>query len=121
MMNDGEIIVVLEDDGEVDLSFDDRINIIQTHNHDELQNLDYESSGHTGFVPSKLSLLPQASKQTSNERLSLFVSDNGTPSHITIKEISERIIRTADEIPSDLQEGQYLFLEKKEEEIENGD
>ena len=46
--------------------------------HNELDNLDYESSGHTGFMPAKLSLLPKVPKAVQNGHLLLTTYDKNT-------------------------------------------
>jgi len=53
-MNDGEIVIIFEDEDDLDISFDDKINIIATHKHSELEELDFEHSGHTGFAPANV-------------------------------------------------------------------
>ncbi|MBR3208868.1 MAG: hypothetical protein IKF82_01225 [Bacilli bacterium] len=68
------------------------------------------------YAPKRLNLLSSASPNVPNERLSLFANDeNNNPIKISIEDIGKRIIRTANEIPSDLQVGQYLRLIKEEQ------
>lgn len=106
---------VVTDDGD-DLSIDtkDTISVLEPRYHNELRGLDYEEAGHTGFMPSKLSLLDDIDASVSNDRISLLASVEGTPSKITVQELQARIIRTVDEVPDDLQEGQYLFKKIEE-------
>ena len=128
-MIDGEINVIFEDDDElqldmndddeVNVDFNDRLNVIITHKHNELENLDYEEAGHTGFTPSRLNLLANVDNDVSNERLIVMANVDNVASKISVRQLQERMIRTASEIPSDLQIGQYLFLEKNE--IEEGE
>lgn len=87
-------------------------------NHPDLLNLDYEHSGHTGFMPSKPSLLPELPKDIPNERLSLSVYDNETneSGKIEFNDFIGRVIKTSSSVPADLQKGQFLFLQVNEEE-----
>lgn len=108
--------------------------------HSQLEGLDFESSGHIGFASEKqLNLLKsEVDKNTlelNNKMLNLdntkvskrlentpiltvknsknqyiFVDNNGVDSKISIKDINNRLLRTVDEIPSDMEEGEYIFL-----------
>lgn len=113
----------VEDENPIHIDFNDRLNVIITHKHNELDNLDYEDAGHTGFTPSRLNLLANVGNSVTNDRLVVMANVDNVASKITARQLQDRIIRTASEIPNDLQEGQYLFLEKNEnqevEEIEN--
>ena len=82
--------------------------------HSALYNLDYEHSGHTGFMPSRLSILPEINQNDSNERLTLSVYDSNSDSakKINFSNFAARIIRTSNtQMPNDIQKGQYVFLE----------
>lgn len=101
------------------------INILSVKDHNQLNNLDYEHSGHTGFasqkelenyVPKKLSLLPDVDSTSNRSSILLYADDNGKSCKISIKDMLSKQIRTSSVIPNDLQEGEYLFLELKEEE-----
>lgn len=118
-----EIIVTLETP-EVDVNIDDKISIIPPYNHNELHNLDYEHSGHTGFastehlnllVPKRLSVLPTLDDMANNDTAMLYVDNNGNDSKISISKLRKRMIKQGDSIPTDLQAGEYLFLEIKED------
>ena len=87
-------------------------------NHAELENLDYEHSGHTGFMPSKLSLLPEVPSTTNNSRLSLSVYNEDTQEsgRINLNDFAGRIIKAVSEVPADAQKGQFLFLQISKEE-----
>lgn len=75
-MND-DIIVVLDDDNldaileedDMDVHMNEEINIVDIDgaDHSKLDNLDYESSGHTGFAP--LSILNYIRVNEENEEL----------------------------------------------------
>lgn len=101
------------------------INILPVKDHNQLNNLDYEHSGHTGFasqkelenyVPKKLSLLPDVDSTSNRASILLYADDNGKSCKISIKDMLSKQIRTSSVIPDDLQEGEYVFLELKEEE-----
>lgn len=104
----------VEDENPIHIDFNDRLNVIITHKHNELDNLDYEDAGHTGFTPSRLNLLANVGNSVNNERLVVMANVDNVASKITARQLQDRMIRTASEIPSDLQVGQYLFLEKQE-------
>lgn len=122
---DDELSIVLEDPSEMDIDFSDKLSIIPIDGapHNKLGNLDYEEAGHTGFMPGRGSLLSLIPKSKKNSQISLLALDEeDTPSKMGINDIKDRIIRQYgenDEIPDDLQEGQYIYL-LKEEEIQNG-
>ena len=66
-------------------------------------------------VPKKLSLLPDVNPASSRSSILLYADDNGNSCKISIKELLSKQIRTSSVIPKDLQEGEYLFLEIKED------
>lgn len=110
---------------EIDVYIDKPINILPQYDHNKLNNLDYENSGHTGFasqkelenyVPKKLSLLPDVDSTSNRASILLYADDNGKSCKISIKDMLSKQIRTSSVIPDDLQEGEYVFLELKEEE-----
>lgn len=117
-----DIVVILEDEEEivvdsqveddVEVNLDDRLTIIQPTQHNELEGLDYESSGHTGFVPARLSTLPDLNKMHDRMSVMVYVDDNGVDSKISMKDMFGLFIRTGNEKPADMQAGEYLFLEK---------
>lgn len=122
-MND-EIKIIFQEDN-VKININDKLNIIRPTNHNELMGLDYESSGHTGFasskqveelnnnvIPRRLSIFPKV--ENSNRRMCMiYVDDNGKDSQISMSDMLSKIIRTSNDIPQDLQVGEYLFLEKE--------
>lgn len=108
---------------DLSLNFDDRIVVKQEYieaDHTKLDNLDYESSGHTGFMPSRLTLLPSIEKDILNHRLILPIYDVGSSktNNISFDNLKDRIIKTCENIPDDLQKGQYIFVEVKKEDSE---
>lgn len=120
-MANNAVKIRLSDPKPMHISFDDKIVLKYVSlDHDDLENLDYEHSGHTGFMPSKLNLLPELSKDVSNDRLklSVFDSEGNDTSQISFKDLAGRIIKTTGKnLPTDLQEGQYLFVEIEKEDI----
>lgn len=108
---DEDLIIRFEDEEDLDLSFDEDINL-EVKYHNELQGLDYEEAGHTGFTPSRLSLLNNVGSDVTNQRLVVMANVDNVASKITANDLRKRMIRTESSIPNDLQVGQYLFLEK---------
>ena len=66
-------------------------------------------------VPKKLSLLPDVNPTSSRSSILLYADDNGKSCKISIKELLSKQIRTSSIVLDDLQEGEYLFLEIKED------
>lgn len=100
----------------VDLS--QELSIIPPTRHSDLLGLDYEASGHTGFasaealsvlVPKRLNVLPRSALR--NRDALVYVDNDGTPEHATMRGILDTKIRTATTIPDDFQQGDYIFLE----------
>lgn len=104
----------------------DKINVTQitgNSDHDKLNNLDYEHSGHTGFASSEqvklclskdLSVLPKNNLQNRNAKIYLYddmlsVKETQT----TIQELLNAKIKTVSSVPDNLQNGDYIFLERK--------
>lgn len=86
--------------------------------HSKLDNLDYEHSNHTGFMPKKLSLLPKLQNGVKNNRLSLvgYDKDSEESYEIDFDDVRKRIIKTTDVRSLNDQKGQYIFLEINKEE-----
>jgi len=113
-----EIRIKLSDPDSIKLNFNDRIVLKYVEpNHSKLSNLDYENSGHTGFMPSRPSLLPDLPKNVENNRISLlaFNTNDNEACKIDLNDFAGRIIKTVSSVPSDSQKGQYLFLQINEE------
>ena len=114
----------LKEKTQTKLNLSSNISIIPPTYHSELLGLDYESSGHTGFASKKelsllqpkrlneISILP---KEDDRSKAFIFVDNNGSDSKISIKDMLSTKIRTVKELPNDLQEEDYIFLEMKEE------
>ena len=109
---------------EIDIDIDKSINILPQYDHSKLNNLDYENSGHTGFasskdlenyVPKQLSILPKVDDSHNRSSILIYANDNGESCYISMRDMLSKQIRTSSSIPSDMQTGEYLFLEKKEE------
>lgn len=107
----------------------DKINVTQitgNSDHDQLNNLDYEHSGHTGFasearlnaveqatVPKRLDALPVMGNMSNRGTAYLYVDNNGKSEKISIRQALATLIRTGTEKPDDMQVGEYLFLKKE--------
>ena len=109
---------------EIDIDIDKSINVLPQYDHSKLNNLDYENSGHTGFasskdlenyVPKQLSILPKVDDSHNRSSILIYANDNGKSCYISMKDMLSKQIRTSSSIPSDMQTGEYLFLEKKED------
>lgn len=109
---------------EIDIDIDKSINVLPQYDHNKLNNLDYENSGHTGFasskdlenyVPKQLSILPKVDDSHNRSSILIYANDNGESCYISMKDMLSKQIRTSSAIPSDMQPGEYLFLEKKED------
>lgn len=109
---------------EIDIDIDKSINVLPQYDHSKLNNLDYENSGHTGFasskdlenyVPKQLSILPKVDDSHNRSSILIYANDNGESCYISMRDMLSKQIRTSSAIPSDMQPGEYLFLEKKEE------
>lgn len=84
------------------VSVSDKINVTQitgNSDHDKLNNLDYERSGHTGFasearlnaveqatVPKRLDALPVMDNMSNRETAYLYVDNNGKSEKISIRQ-----------------------------------
>lgn len=111
------------------VSVSDKINVTQitgNSDHDKLNNLDYEHSGHTGFaseirlnaveqatVPKRLDALPVIGNMSNRGTAYLYVDNNGKSEKISIRQALATLIRTDTKKPDDMQVGEYLFLKKE--------
>lgn len=112
---DEDIIIEVEQPEPIEIDLTDKIVLKYVEpDHKKLDNLDYEQAGHTGFTPGRLNLLDNVSNDISNDRLHVVANVGDRPSKLTVTDLQKRIIRTSDEIPNDLQVGQYLLLKKNE-------
>lgn len=132
-----QIDVTLEEK-RVDLNFGESIYIQQTKDHSQLENLDYEHSGHTGFASSQelsvlentvgeiqtelslldnkyiqkdLSILPSVSLSDNRDNMTIYIDNNGTPSKANLKETLGTILRLDSQVPSTMQNGEFLMLD----------
>ena len=112
---DNNIRIRVTNPNDTHLNFDDKISIKYIRSeHNLLDNLDYENSGHTGFMPQKISLLPETSKSIPNNRLSLPVFDKNesAATNLPLDELSKRIIRVSNENDTEpIHPGQFIFKE----------
>lgn len=112
--NPNQIRINLGSPKGININMDDRLVIrTGTSDHSQLSNLDYENSGHTGFMPKKLSLLNPLpnNSQTQNLRLVLFDTSTEESYKATIGDVRNRIIKTESSSYVNTEEGQYVFVE----------
>lgn len=120
------ISISQEDNLHVNLNPEDNINVDFNNrlvlkyvepDHSKLDNLDYENSGHTGFMPAKLSLLPRVPKAVQNGHLMLSTYNTNTEetNSIELDDLRKRIIKTSTAFSSTDQKGQYIFIEINKE------
>ena len=122
-----DIKIIIENPNPIKIDMSDKINLIRlTDYHNELQNLDYEHSGHTGFASQKeLNILEQKVVPKDFSTLSIIPNDfdksdayvyvdyNNTSNKVTISNIVDKKIRTVEEVPSDWKINEYIFEEIK--------
>ena len=122
-----DIKIIIDNPNPIKIDMSDKINLIRlTDYHNELQNLDYEHSGHTGFASQKeLSILEQKVVPKDFSTLSIVPNDfdksdayvyidyNNTSNKISISNIVDKKIRTVEEVPSDWKNNEYIFEEIK--------
>ena len=126
-MNNDIKIIIDEPNNPIKINMSDKLNIIRlTDYHNELQNLDYEHSGHTGFASQKeLNILEQKVVPKDFSTLSIIPNDfdkseayvyvdyNNTSNKVSISNIVDKKIRTVVETPSDWKNNEYIFEEVK--------
>ena len=71
------------DSNDIIISMDDNIEL-ELKYHKDLQWLDYERSGHTGFMPSDPSNLNDFDSEATNEQIELFGNDSTNPGKISL-------------------------------------
>lgn len=72
-----------------------------------------EQEGYEFYAPKRLEVLTTVNNSTPNNRVTLFVNDNGNPAKMNIDELRDRIVRTSDNgVPSDTQINQYILIKK---------
>lgn len=120
------ISISQEDNLHINLNPEDNINVDFNNrlvlkyvepDHSKLDNLDYENSGHTGFMPAKLSLLPRVPRAVQNGHLMLSTYNTNTEetNSIEFDDLRKRIIKTSTAFSSADQKGQYIFIEINKE------
>lgn len=98
--------------------------ILASQNHDELQHLDYEHSGHTGFasaeqvsllLPKDISVLPK--NDLTNRSAKIYIYDPSLSiqeTQVSVEDLLDSKIKTVQSVPDNLQTNDYIFLEVKE-------
>lgn len=113
-IEDEPVRISLSDPCPVKLSFNDEIVIKQIEpDHRRLSNLDYENSGHVGFMPNKLSLLPELPSTTSNRNLRMSLFDTNTEESYVVDfdDVRKRIIKTEGSSYVHTNKDEYVFIE----------
>lgn len=95
--------------------------IIASQNHDDLQHLDYEHSGHTGFasaeqvsllLPKNISVLPK--NDLTNRNAKIYIYDPSLQeTQVSVGDLFDSKIKTVQSVPDNLQTNDYIFLEVK--------
>lgn len=78
------------EDEDLVVSMDDNIEL-EVKYHRELEGLDYNEAGHTGFMPSRKENLEDVDSQASNDDVELFGNDGTKPSKISVTDLQDRI------------------------------
>lgn len=101
----------------------DGVSIAAPMYHRDLQGLDFESSGHTGFaseqqisilLPKDISILPQNNLQNRNAKIYLYdPSQSNKETQVSVGDLLNTKIRTVSSVPNNLQNGDYIFLERR--------
>lgn len=101
----------------------DGVSIAAPMYHRDLQGLDFESSGHTGFasekqisilLPKDISILPKNDLQNRDSKIYLYDSSKqNKETQISVSEFLDSKIKTVDSVPNNLQQSDYIFLEIK--------
>lgn len=118
-----KINLKLKEEKPVRLESREVISIAAPTYHRDLLGLDYESSGHTGFasatevkllLPKDISVLPKNNLQNRQAKVYLYDPTlEVKETQVSVQELLDSKIKTVDTVPSNLQNGDYIFLEKK--------
>ena len=88
---DDDLIIRFEDEEDLDVSFDEDI-VLEVEYHNELEGLDYEHAGHTGFMPSSPTNLNDFDSEATNEQIELFGNDSTNPGKINLNDLHDKIV-----------------------------
>lgn len=113
-IEDDNVRISLSDPCSIKMNFSDKLVLkLIEPDHTRLSNLDYEHSGHIGFMPKKLSLLPPLPNESKNKNLRLSLFDSTTEeSYVTnLDDFRKRIIKTEGPSYVNTENGQYVFIE----------
>ena len=86
--------------------------VLKTINNEALAT---RTGGNLDLVPQRLNTLPNLDINSSRMNAMVYVDNNGTSSKVSIKDMFGMFIRQGATQPSDMQAGEYLFLEKGED------
>lgn len=118
-----KINLKLREESPVKLETMESVSIAAPTYHRDLLGLDYESSGHTGFasatqvallLPKDISVLPQ--NNLNNRQAKVYLYDPTLEikeTQVTVQELLDSKIKTVESVPNNLQNGDYIFLERK--------
>lgn len=96
--------------GAIPFSVETNIGIL-TDNSINVSQYNYLITRGEDFVPFRLSILQNTRANTPRASILMYADDNGINSKISIRDLADRIIQTNTDIPSNAQEGQYIFKE----------
>lgn len=65
------------------------------------------------YVPQELDIFSNIDTNKDRSKLSIFVDEEGTPKKVSMRAMLDTKIRTVNEVPNDLQENEYIYLEIK--------
>lgn len=85
---------------------------LKTINNEAIATL---NGGNLDLVPSRLNALPNLDTTSSRMNALIYVDNNGTGTKVSMKDMFGMFIRQGATQPSDMQPGEYLFLEKGED------
>ena len=118
-----KINLKLKEENPVKLETQEAVSISAPTYHRDLLGLDYESSGHTGFasarevkllLPKDISILPKNNLQNRQAKIYLYDPTlEVKETQVSVQELLDSKIKTVDTVPSNLQNGDYIFLERK--------
>ena len=118
-----KINLKLREESPVKLETMESVSIAAPTYHRDLLGLDYESSGHTGFasatqvallLPKDISVFPQ--NNLNNRQAKVYLYDPTLEikeTQVTVQELLDSKIKTVESVPNNLQNGDYIFLERK--------
>lgn len=118
-----KINLKLKEESPVKLETLESVSIAAPTYHRDLLGLDYESSGHTGFasaaevkllLPKDISILPKNNLQNRQAKVYLYDTTlEQKETQVSVQDLLDSKIKTVESVPNNLQNGDYIFLERK--------